>query len=135
MYGYTPLFCVGLFFDSHTGKSLTEYASGLIDIGIFHIPSEAAPGDNPPFHGTVQDHMHLMGACRETMQVLAEKEDVQAMAAPVLLYPAIHKRSIYVSPDDPYIVTGMVSWRSACIGPAFVHVVFTPDFADKKSPR
>jgi hypothetical protein len=66
------------------------------------------------------------------MQVLAAKEDVQAMAALVLLYPAIHKRSIYVSPDDPYIVTGMVSWRSACIGPAFMHVVFTPDFADKE---
>ncbi|KAL2014530.1 hypothetical protein VTN00DRAFT_2055 [Thermoascus crustaceus] len=40
-----------------------------------------------------------------------------------------HKRNIYVSPDDPTIITGIVDWQSTSIEPAFVYANETPDFA------
>lgn len=48
---------------------------------------------------------------------------------PALLHPDFHKRNIYVSADDPTVITGLIDWQSASIEPAFVYANEIPDFA------
>jgi hypothetical protein len=38
-------------------------------------------------------------------------------------------RNIYVSVDDPTVITGLIDWLSTSIEPAFIYANKTPDFA------
>lgn len=112
------------------GRNLTEYTSGLIDTAFSRLPNkQAISSDRRPFCGTIQDHIRLINACRETMQILAADRRIQAAAAPTLIHPDYHKRNIYVSPDDPTTVTGLIDWQLTCIEPAFIYAHNTFDFA------
>ena len=55
-------------------------------------------------------------------------------AAPTLYHPDLHKRNIFVSDDDPTIVTGFIDWQSSSIEPAFVYADEMPDFATSMPP-
>jgi hypothetical protein len=50
-------------------------------------------------------------------------------AAPILFHPDLHKRNIFVSEDDPAVITGIIDWQSCSIEPAFWHADEVPDFA------
>ncbi|CDM37777.1 Aminoglycoside phosphotransferase [Penicillium roqueforti FM164] len=50
-------------------------------------------------------------------------------AAPILFHPDLHKRNIFVSDDDPSIITGIIDWQSSSIEPAFWYADEIPDFA------
>ncbi|KAG2419465.1 hypothetical protein HFD88_004261 [Aspergillus terreus] len=63
------------------------------------------------------------------MRKLIEDKRIQDAAAPVLLHPDFNKRNIYVSPDDPTVITGIIDWQLANIEPAFIYANDTPDFA------
>lgn len=52
------------------------------------------------------------------------------MAVPTLFHPDINKRNIYVSKEDPSIVTGIIDWQSTSIEPGFVYANETPDFVE-----
>ncbi|OQD81485.1 hypothetical protein PENANT_c027G06816 [Penicillium antarcticum] len=39
------------------------------------------------------------------------------------------KRSIYVSAEEPTVITGLIDWQSTSIEPAFIYANETPDFA------
>ncbi|KAF4170082.1 hypothetical protein CNMCM6936_005227 [Aspergillus lentulus] len=54
---------------------------------------------------------------------------IQDAATPALLHPDFHKRNIYVSAEDPTVITGVLDWQSASIEPAFIYANETPDFA------
>ncbi|KKZ64102.1 hypothetical protein EMCG_01599 [[Emmonsia] crescens] len=110
-------------------RNLTDYSFGLIDTAFSRIPKQANSNDQLPFRGTIQDHIHLIKSCRETMQVLVGDAHVQAAALPVLIHPDYHKRNIFVSQDDPTKVTALVDWQLASIEPAFMYAQNTPDFA------
>ena len=49
-------------------------------------------------------------------------------AVPTLYHPDLHKRNIYVSKDDPTIITDVIDWQSSSIEPAFMYADETPDF-------
>lgn len=51
------------------------------------------------------------------------------MATPTLFHPDLHKRNIYVSEDDPTIVTDIIDWQASSIEPLFMYASDTPDFA------
>ncbi|KAM3452511.1 hypothetical protein MY3296_004535 [Beauveria thailandica] len=38
-------------------------------------------------------------------------------------------RNIFVSADDPTIITGLIDWQSTSVEPAFIYANETPDFA------
>lgn len=63
------------------------------------------------------------------MKKLVDDERIQNAAAPVLAHPDYHKRNIYVSAQDPAVITGIIDWQSASIEPAFIYANETPDFA------
>ncbi|PGH00170.1 hypothetical protein AJ80_09224 [Polytolypa hystricis UAMH7299] len=111
-------------------RNVAEYTSGLIDTALSRLPNEqTASADRLPFRGAIQDHVHLINACRETMQVIIKGERVQASAPPTLIHPDYRKRNIYVSPDDPTQVTALIDWQLACAEPGFIYAHNAPDFA------
>lgn len=58
-------------------------------------------------------------------------EDVRILnaAAPTLHHPDLHKRNVFVSADDPTVITGIIDWQSTSIEPAFWYSDDVPDFA------
>jgi hypothetical protein len=62
------------------------------------------------------------------MQMLIMNKNVQDAAIPALLHPDFHKRNIYVSAEDPTVITGVIDWQSTSIEPAFIYANETPDF-------
>lgn len=73
--------------------------------------------------------MRLLGISRAVIERLIENPLVQGATSPALLHPDLHKRNIYVSDDDPTMITGLIDWQSTSIEPAFVYTNETPDFA------
>lgn len=60
---------------------------------------------------------------------IAEDPRIQNAAGPVMLHPDLHKRNIFVSEDDPTIITAIIDWQSSSIEPAFWYANEVPDFA------
>ncbi|EAT88384.1 hypothetical protein SNOG_04624 [Parastagonospora nodorum SN15] len=60
---------------------------------------------------------------------MAEDPRIQAASQPVLYHPDLHKRNIFVSKEDPEIVTAIIDWQSCSIEPAFWYADEVPDFA------
>lgn len=63
------------------------------------------------------------------MHRLIEDERIQNAATPALLHPDFHMRNIYVSAEEPTVITGLIDWQSTSIQPAFLYANETPDFA------
>jgi hypothetical protein len=51
----------------------------------------------------------------------------------MMFHPDLHKRNIFVSNEDPTIVSAIIDWQSTSIEPAFWHADETPDFAQPVS--
>ncbi|KZF20387.1 hypothetical protein L228DRAFT_232990 [Xylona heveae TC161] len=112
-------------------KDLTSYYLGLIETGFSRLPKEedTIKRELIPHQGSIQDHIRLLQISQEVMQRLVKDKRIQDAAIPVLLHPDFHKRNIYVSAEDPTIITGLIDWQSTSIEPAFVYANETPDFA------
>jgi hypothetical protein len=60
---------------------------------------------------------------------MSEDPRIGNAAAPTLFHPDLHKRNIFVSDDDPAVITGIIDWQSSSIEPAFWYADEVPDFA------
>jgi hypothetical protein len=54
---------------------------------------------------------------------------IQKAAVPVIFHPDLHKRNIFVSEEDPTVVSAIIDWQSSSIEPAFWYADEVPDFA------
>ena len=70
-----------------------------------------------------------MTVSREVIQKLAEDWRVDEAAAATLYHADLHKRNIFVSEDDPCVVTDIIDWQSSSIEPAFEYADRVPDFS------
>ena len=77
-------------------------------------------------------HARLLGDGRQVIHKLSEDHRIQATAAPTLHHIDLHKRNIFVSDDDPALVTDIIDWQSSSIEPGFDYATLTPDFAGPK---
>ena len=112
------------------GKDLKSYCAGLVETGFSRLPKqETIDHKILPHQGSIQDHIRLLKMNQEVMQNLIENQQIQNAAMPVLLHPDFHKRNIYVSAEEPTVVTGLIDWQSTSIEPAFIYANETPDFA------
>ncbi|KAF2664385.1 kinase subdomain-containing protein [Microthyrium microscopicum] len=107
-------------------KGLEAYGTGLLDAGYSRLP----PGPNvqDDFGATAQEHLNLLGVSEALMKALLQTEVVQDISTPTLLHKDFHKRNIYVSDDDPQVVTAIIDWQSTSIEPMFFYARETPDF-------
>ncbi|KAK2750680.1 hypothetical protein FQN57_002753 [Myotisia sp. PD_48] len=148
-----PMYCIGLhcrgstYWDCNVGEprsytfkgpnrglwpDLFSYASALIDSGLARLP----PADQPftyqqraPYQGTVNRHLELLKIGQAAFSELVHHPNIQSNATPTLFHPDLHKRNVFVSQDDPTIVTGIIDWQCASIEPAFYYAEEVPDFA------
>jgi hypothetical protein len=60
---------------------------------------------------------------------MSEDHRIRNAATPTLFHPDLHKRNIFVSDDDPTVITGIIDWQSSSIEPAFWYATEVPDFA------
>ncbi|KAL8747941.1 MAG: hypothetical protein Q9190_000265 [Brigantiaea leucoxantha] len=109
---------------------LAAYCDGLVDTGLSRLPPADKPvPERPQFCGSVATHTGLLSFGRDVIHKLSEDSRIKEAAAPTL-YPAdLHKRNIFVSDDDPAIITDFIDWQSSSIEPAFEYADETPDFA------
>jgi hypothetical protein len=63
------------------------------------------------------------------LKEMATSPQIQNAASPVMFHPDLHKRNIFVSEEDPAVVTAIIDWQSTSIEPAFWHTDVSPDFA------
>jgi hypothetical protein len=102
----------------------------LIDAGLSRIPKDNNAHGEPPYQGSVQEHFRLLEITKRVLRELVKSSVLDHVARPTLLHPDIHKRNIYVSEEDPSIVTMIIDWQSTSIEPAFVYANDTPDLVE-----
>jgi hypothetical protein len=54
---------------------------------------------------------------------------IQNYGKPLLFHSDLHKRNIFVSEDDPNVITGIIDWQGTSVEPAFWYSDEIPDFA------
>jgi hypothetical protein len=63
------------------------------------------------------------------LKEMAKSSQIQNVASPVMFHPDLHKRNIFISEEDPTIVSAIIDWQSTSIEPAFWYADVMPDFA------
>ncbi|KAI9838643.1 MAG: hypothetical protein M1819_004957 [Sarea resinae] len=84
---------------------------------------------HPIYCESVEEHIRLLKASQEVLERLIQEPRIRDAATPALVHADLNKRNIYVSPDDPTKITGLIDWQSASIEPAFIYSNEFPDFA------
>lgn len=108
---------------------LDAYCDGLIDTGISRIPPAGTIPKRPRYGGSIKTHHELLEYGRAVIKKMAKNPQIQNVASPVMFHPDLHKRNIFVSEDDPTIITAIIDWQSSSIEPAFWYADEVPDFA------
>jgi hypothetical protein len=85
--------------------------------------------NRPCYHGSAHEHLRLLDLGRTVIQEMAKDPRIRNAATPTLFHPDLHKRNIFVSDDDPTVITAIIDWQSASIEPAFWYADEVPDFA------
>ena len=78
----------------------------------------------------VEDHQQLVETSSKTLKAVGNSEISQEACSPLLFHPDLNARNIFVDPDNPTKILGIIDWQSAAIEPAFVRAAETPDFAE-----
>ncbi len=71
----------------------------------------------------------MLNCGHDIIHKLSEDPRIKETATPTLCHPDLHRRNIFVSDDDPTVVTDIIDWQSSSINPAFQYADETPDFA------
>lgn len=79
----------------------------------------------------MEDHLQLLETNEKILEAVGNTTAFQDSCSPLLFHPDLHARNIFVDPNDPKNIVGLIDWQSAAIEPAFVHAVETPDFAEE----
>lgn len=110
--------------------TIGAYSDGLVDAGLSRIPPRDSQLPNRPFyHGSVQTHLNLLECGRTVLNAMSADSRIHDAAAPTLFHPDLHMRNIFVSDNDPSVITGIIDWQSSSIEPAFWYADEVPDFA------
>ncbi|OBT43157.1 hypothetical protein VE00_07719 [Pseudogymnoascus sp. WSF 3629] len=105
----------------------TVMASSISAFLESHVNS--APHNLRRYHGSVSTHLRLLEFGRAVINNMSKDHRIRDAAAPTLFHPDLHKRNIFVSDDDPTVITSIIDWQSASIEPAFWYADEVPDFA------
>jgi hypothetical protein len=86
--------------------------------------------ERPIYHGSPETHLALLKRTRPLLKQMAASIRVRNSAPPLLFHPGLHTRNIFVSDDNPSVITGIIDWQAASIEPAFWYSDEVPDFAE-----
>jgi hypothetical protein len=111
--------------DSLEGQRLSTFFADLTHIGKATVARRGSS------RGLVEEHLQLLETSKKTLDVVQTTTPVQDACKPLLFHPDLHARNIFVDPNDPTKIMGIIDWQSTAIEPAFVHANETPDFAEE----
>lgn len=95
-----------------------------------HISTSAiAQRGYPQKH--VEDHLQLLETSRKSLKAIRSTTTFQNVCSPLLFHPDLNARNIFVDPNNPTKISGIIDWQSAAIEPAFAHAAEIPDFAEE----
>jgi Ser/Thr protein kinase RdoA (MazF antagonist) len=67
---------------------------------------------------------------RNSLEILDTRiPEIRIQLLQPLLHADLHERNIFVSDDDPSIITGLIDCQSSSIEPDFMYADEMPDFA------
>ncbi|KAI4608912.1 hypothetical protein J4E83_008951 [Alternaria metachromatica] len=114
--------------------SLSTFTSALTDVGLSRLPPAiiASTLRLPSYHGTISEHKVLLEYCRAITKQMIQTTLMQTVSTPILFHPDLHSRNIFVSDEDPTVLTAILDWQASAIQPAFWYADSTPDFAQKE---
>lgn len=111
------------------GLEFDSFCDGLIDAGISRVPPAGVDSKRPRYQGSAQTHYELLEYARTVIKKMAEDPQILNAASPTMFHPDLHKRNIFVSEEDPTVITAIIDWQSTSIEPAFSYANEVPDFA------
>ncbi|KAF7944453.1 hypothetical protein EAE96_010845 [Botrytis aclada] len=121
----------GLIVPAGPWKDLAAYSSGLIANGHSKLSSTSFQinSSRPPYFGTIKEHRNLLYSAQKILQKLITQPQIKNASVPTLLHADVHARNIYVSDEDPTLITCLIDWQASSIEPAFTYANDVPDFA------
>ncbi|KAK9655191.1 hypothetical protein V6Z96_003383 [Aspergillus fumigatus] len=109
---------------------IEEYCDGLIDAGISRVPpADTEVGKKPLYHGSVQNHLRLLEDAQIVLRQITTDSQIKTTSSPLLFHPDLHMRNIFISEDEPSLISSIIDWQAANIEPAFWYSDEVPDFA------
>lgn len=72
--------------------------------------------------GSTEDHRSFLHMGKEALPTIANSAKISDNAQPILWHTDLHMGNIFVSENDPGIVTGIIDWQNTTISPAFLQV-------------
>lgn len=124
-----------------TGKTITDYANARIDTGLAKLPPTlSAEHDHPnkhepPYQGNIASNKTLLDQTRPVLRKMSRDPQIRASSTPTLFHPDLHKRNIFVSDEDPGLVTAIIDWQGSAVEPAFWYRWDVPDFCGRELVR
>lgn len=71
--------------------------------------------------------MELLTRGAVVLEALSRDPRIEKVSAPLLLHPDLHKRNIFVDPDNLTKITAVIDWQSTCLDPALFYFQEIPD--------
>lgn len=74
--------------------------------------------------------MALLSEAEVVLQALSRDQRIEKVSSPLLFHPDLHKRNIFVDPDEPTKITAIIDWQSTCLDPALLYFNGVPDLCE-----
>lgn len=110
-----------------SGSTASEYVTGLIRCQQEWLRRFAQPRrpEDPTYRSAEnndpQKHIEALNKCLEAIQIAMPPQ----LAWPAIWHPDLHRGNIFVTKDPPHMLSGIIDWQFAGIGP-FFHQVKVP---------
>lgn len=88
---------------------------------------DETPRGRADFRGSAEAHVELLTRGAAVLEAISRHPRIENISAPLLLYPDLHKRNIFVDPKDPTKITAVIDWHSTCLDPASLYFEDKPD--------
>ncbi|KAI7780491.1 Altered inheritance of mitochondria protein 9 [Diaporthe eres] len=85
-------------------NTFDEFRRGLVDAGISRVPCEDPPA-RADFRGSVEANLELIARGAAVLECLSRDPRIENLSTPLLLHPDLHKRNIFVDPENPTSIT------------------------------
>ncbi|KAL4816249.1 hypothetical protein BDW67DRAFT_175726 [Aspergillus spinulosporus] len=110
--------------------SIEDDCDGLVGSGLSRVPREDVETEKRPiYQGSPAAHLVLLESARSLLKQMTVDHRIHNSAAPVLFYPDLHMRNLFVFQDNPSAITGIIDWQSTSVEPMFWYLDKNPDFA------
>jgi len=119
---------VGLLMFTHVGITFDDYCQGLMESALARIPV-SFPEVRLSHYGSLEELRDLVKQCRPVFKSLCQSKQIKNAAKPTLLHPDLHKRNVFVSSEDPTVITGIIDWQSTRVEPALLYGLGQLEFA------